>query len=77
MSAHRKVRLGEVDLSASGFSAHFATALSSRAVDEAVDPLTLVRELFLYPLPAFVADALEDTLGYLRCERPPEGVDSS
>jgi hypothetical protein len=77
MSAHRDALIGEPELSATTYAAHFADALRSRAAGESVDPLALVRELFLYPLPAFVADALEDTLGHLRCELPPEGVDSS
>ena len=78
MEARRDdLRSGEAELSASRFAGSLATSLRLRADDEEIDPLALVREVFLHPLPAFIADALEDTLGHLRWERLPEGVDSS
>ena len=60
-----------------GFSFALAEQIERQAEQDGVDPQELVRELFLRPLPEFVAYALGDALAHLRADRPTEGVDSS
>ncbi len=74
MSELWRDRRGVPPFRAGSFPAALAESILAGAQELSVDPLELVRELFLTSLPEFVAVALGDTLDQLR-RAGSEGVE--